>query len=967
MIRTDPPPVLRMTTQSLPDLVQAVVSDGLVEGVHATAVGLRGDDLLIASPIPLPENTRLAVEKAARRPVQPIACTWSDSYRRRDHPFGRQPADPLEARAIAGLLEGVAGPDLEDGFRQRLDRLVLDGFSHYLPHLRLEKWQARRGLELLLPADIPLEHFVPLGWVDGVLFCLVDAPEWADLFADRFQNQPYACQFILADADQLKQAYQSLVLHGPASPSPTDRDVIEVLVGRGKLSQEQAAAVLDVEQQSAGSARDVLIQRGIVDGDAWLSARAELVRIPPILMAMMPVDLDQLLKSARGLIPGWVLRKFHLLPLARENGTLVLAVADLNRAELELAGAISGLEIEPRLMNQKQIDTWLEKIYPPATESGHATLFHFEHFLVRMGYIQAEQVNPHPHPGARGWLDELVESGSLADEDLTAAMSLAYGIPLVSLDRIQLDRELIGRMPYETLSGNTMLPLYETSSTIWVAAADPFCADAFQQAEEISGKRVAPVLAERTVLQQLIGQCSPEKSIHDSKDDLGGILDTLVVMRVIKRVDAAAVLEMVAEGRLAFIQAVGQKSDLAEEAIVQLIAKKLNIPFEDLVLREISRPVISPLGEEVTRIIISDPVEANAAHLIQLETARRLNALPIRVEPERVIVAFGNYPFEPDLESIGRILGKPVQAVMTTRLMLDEAISRTLGRPNLGTTLLKAGMISRTQLSDALGYARRMNIRLGKALVLKRYITESALYQFLARQTQLPFFDLSHAHLDENAARLLDARFERANGILPVAGDEHKVILAVTDPHQREGVEKARAVLDRPVELVLISENDFERALETVYRAEYVNESVSALLERSPRDSANHILEKGQIVGLIALGVLTVGWLIYDALSFVVVANALITLFYLLFSIYKFRLIFMAISSNLEIPVSDEEVAALTDSDLPVYTILVPVHREAEVLADILKSLASIDYPGSQTGYSGTAGRGRYRDHRPVR
>ncbi len=46
--------------------------------------------------------------------------------------------------------------------------------------------------------------------------------------------------------------------------------------------------------------------------------------------------------------------------------------------------------------------------------------------------------------------------------------------------------------------------------------------------------------------------------------------------------------------------------------------------------------------------------------------------------------------------------------------------------------------------------------------------------------------------------------------------------------------------------------------------------------------------------------------------------------------------------------VSDEEVAALKDRDLPIYTILVPVYREAAVLAKILKRLGELDYPATK-------------------
>jgi cellulose synthase/poly-beta-1,6-N-acetylglucosamine synthase-like glycosyltransferase len=43
--------------------------------------------------------------------------------------------------------------------------------------------------------------------------------------------------------------------------------------------------------------------------------------------------------------------------------------------------------------------------------------------------------------------------------------------------------------------------------------------------------------------------------------------------------------------------------------------------------------------------------------------------------------------------------------------------------------------------------------------------------------------------------------------------------------------------------------------------------------------------------------------------------------------------------------VTAEEVAALQDTDLPVYTILVPVYKEAGIVGLLMRNLADLDYP----------------------
>ncbi|WP_457108519.1 glycosyltransferase family 2 protein [Methylobacterium sp. P5_C11] len=47
-------------------------------------------------------------------------------------------------------------------------------------------------------------------------------------------------------------------------------------------------------------------------------------------------------------------------------------------------------------------------------------------------------------------------------------------------------------------------------------------------------------------------------------------------------------------------------------------------------------------------------------------------------------------------------------------------------------------------------------------------------------------------------------------------------------------------------------------------------------------------------------------------------------------------------------PVAAEAPTALADADLPVYTILVPLHREAAVVPDLLRALSALDYPAAK-------------------
>ena len=60
---------------------------------------------------------------------------------------------------------------------------------------------------------------------------------------------------------------------------------------------------------------------------------------------------------------------------------------------------------------------------------------------------------------------------------------------------------------------------------------------------------------------------------------------------------------------------------------------------------------------------------------------------------------------------------------------------------------------------------------------------------------------------------------------------------------------------------------------------------------------------------------------------------------------FRFFVVVLSIFMKPEIKVSSEEVAATSKSELPVYTILVPLYREANVAGSIIQALSRLQYP----------------------
>ena len=121
--------------------------------------------------------------------------------------------------------------------------------------------------------------------------------------------------------------------------------------------------------------------------------------------------------------------------------------------------------------------------------------------------------------------------------------------------------------------------------------------------------------------------------------------------------------------------------------------------------------------------------------------------------------------------------------------------------------------------------------------------------------------------------------------------------------------------------------------------------SVFGLLRRRPEACANRVLNRLQkVLGMLLLAGLA-ALLVFNFRFGLTVVNGFFITFYLVLTAYKVYLIHHSLGLAHEIRCTPEEIAALRDEDLPVYTILVPLYHEAESLPRLVEGLCELDYP----------------------
>jgi len=129
---------------------------------------------------------------------------------------------------------------------------------------------------------------------------------------------------------------------------------------------------------------------------------------------------------------------------------------------------------------------------------------------------------------------------------------------------------------------------------------------------------------------------------------------------------------------------------------------------------------------------------------------------------------------------------------------------------------------------------------------------------------------------------------------------------------------------------------------------EALDSSINALRRRSPIMSASYLATKPQKIVLGLLAVLALASFVPFPSDTAAAIVSTLTLVYLVTLIDRMHLFAQGLSHHPAIQVSDEEARALTEEELPVYTVLLAVYKEHEMMAQLLSRIGALEYPSEQ-------------------
>ncbi len=265
----------------------------------------------------------------------------------------------------------------------------------------------------------------------------------------------------------------------------------------------------------------------------------------------------------------------------------------------------------------------------------------------------------------------------------------------------------------------------------------------------------------------------------------------------------------------------------------------------------------------------------------------------------------------------------------------------------IGKLLVSRGLLSQQQLNNALELQKQWGTRLGDILLSKGWVRAQDFYLVLAIQQRKPFINLFKALPDTRLWK--DAELTRYTEllVLPFRKMNGYTLFAVADltPAVLEYMDKQSGGL---YDYVITSKFDIIWSAQSKANSHFSDLAVNELARKQPVNSASQVFTSWQLFWVFALlSVFIVSVTLWPVITLIVV-NVFISIFMLLN--FGLRMLFVWVGSHakIDVKVTDEEVNAIDDRDLPFYTVLVPMYKEPDVLPIITESLRNMDYPLSK-------------------
>ena len=139
------------------------------------------------------------------------------------------------------------------------------------------------------------------------------------------------------------------------------------------------------------------------------------------------------------------------------------------------------------------------------------------------------------------------------------------------------------------------------------------------------------------------------------------------------------------------------------------------------------------------------------------------------------------------------------------------------GAVRLGDMLVKAALITREQLNQALQQQQTGGGRIGSNLVKLGFISEDDITSFLSRQYGVPSINLSHFEIDATVIKLIPSEIAQKHQVIPINRTGNVLTVAMADPSNIFAIDDIKFMTGFKVEPVVAAETSIKNSINKYY------------------------------------------------------------------------------------------------------------------------------------------------------
>jgi len=173
----------------------------------------------------------------------------------------------------------------------------------------------------------------------------------------------------------------------------------------------------------------------------------------------------------------------------------------------------------------------------------------------------------------------------------------------------------------------------------------------------------------------------------------------------------------------------------------------------------------------------------------------------------------------------------------------------------LGQLLMRAGIITERQLTDALEVHNATGSPLGRVLVDLGYATQGAILSVMAAQIGIQYIDFSERKPDPNAVAVVPKELAERYTLMPVELVDGELIVAMADPQNVLALDDLRIITGYEIRPAISTKDDIVAAIDDYYKVAEQRDTDEFVgtdeLDESELDQLTDITSDAPIVKLV--------------------------------------------------------------------------------------------------------------------